>query len=118
MALLVRLFTTLLLLAGGIVFVVQSIENRQLQSELNQLEAELGRMPIKDEDRVHIVEIASPDIPPEVAVHLRRVWQFRCNLPAGHSVQRFTGNGRITKDGLYLFGSCGGNCGSMARSST
>ena len=65
MKLVVRLFTVLFLLAGGIVLIRLSIDNRELGNRIDQLEAELGRMSIDDSDRVHLVEIETPDVPPK-----------------------------------------------------
>ena len=81
MKLVVRLFALMLLLAGGIVLNRLSIDNRELGDRIDQLEAELGRMSIVDSDRVHLVEIESPDVPPEVASHVERVLHhlfFQC----------------------------------------
>lgn len=104
MKLVVRLFTFLSLVAGGIVLMRLSIDNRELEQRIDQLEAELGRMSIDDPDRVYLVEIETPDVPPEVASHLENVWQFRCYLPPDYDVIRFSGGGRVTRDGVYLAG--------------
>lgn len=103
----VRPVAALLLIAGVFVLLQLTSENRQLEEQIRQLEAELGRMPIADASRVHLVEIESPDVPPEVASHLERVWQFRCYLPAGYDVVRFSGGGRVAEEGVYLDGSYG-----------
>ena len=97
MKLVVRLLTVLFLLAGGIVLIQLSIDNRELGDRIDQLEAELGRMSIDDSDRVHLVEIETPDVPPEVASHIERVWQFRCYLPPNYDVIRFSGGGRVAR---------------------
>ena len=108
----VRLLTVLFLLAGGIVLIQLSIDNRELGDQIDQLEAELGRMSIDDRNRVHLVEIETPDVPPEVASHLERVWQFRCYLPPGYDVIRFSGGGRVAKEGVYLAGGYSSGWGS------
>jgi hypothetical protein len=72
----IRLFTILLFLAGCIFLSHLSIENYRMGAEVKQLEAELGRMSIDDANRVHLVEIEKPDVPPEVASHVERVWQY------------------------------------------
>lgn len=104
MKLIARLITIVLLLAGGVFLLRISVDNRELARQIEQLEAELGRMPIIDSDRVHIVEIETPDVPPEVARHLKAVWQFRCYLPPGYDVMRFSGGGRVAEEGIYLDG--------------
>lgn len=116
--LLLRLVTIVCLLAGSIVLVRLSFDNRALGKRIDQLEAELGRMPIEDEDRVHLVEIETPDVPPEVAAHVERVWQFRCYLPPGYDVIRFRGGGRVTKDGVYLMGGSSTGWGSPRKEGT
>ena len=112
MKLVVRLLTILLLLAGGIVLIRLSIDNRELGAQIDQLQAELGRMPIGDSDRVHLVEIETPDVPPEVASHIERVWQFRCYLPPNYDFMRFSGGGRVAKEGVYHAGGFGSGWGS------
>ncbi|MEZ6115798.1 MAG: hypothetical protein R3C28_04395 [Pirellulaceae bacterium] len=104
MNILVRLFTLLFLLVASIVFIRLSIDNRDLRSQIDQLEAELGRMPINNEDRVYFAEIESPNVPPEVASHIERIWQFRCYFPPGYDVIRINGGGRIAKEGVYHSG--------------
>jgi hypothetical protein len=69
-------------------------------------------MPIDDSDRVYLVEIEAPDVPPEVASHLESVWQFRCYLPPGYDFIRVSGGGRVAKEGLYLDGGFGSVSGS------
>ena len=101
----IRLFILLASLVGIIALVQLSSDNRRLSDQINQLEAELGRMSIDDGDRVHLVEIDKPHVPPEVASHVQRVWQFRCYLPPAYDVMRFSGGGRVAKDGCYLAGS-------------
>jgi len=112
MKLVVRLLTFFFLLAGGIVLIQLSIDNRELGAQINQLEAELGRMSIDDSDRVHLVEIEMLDVPPEVASHLERVWQFRCYLPPNYDFMRFSGGGRVAKEGVYQYGGFGSGWGS------
>ena len=104
MKFLVRLLTVVFLLVGGIALIHLSIDNRELGGQIDQLEAELGRMPIDNSDRVHLVEIETPEVPTEVASHVERVWQFRCYLPPGYDVIRFSGGGRVTKEGVYHAG--------------
>jgi hypothetical protein len=112
MKLVVRLVAIFLLVAGGVALTRLSLDNHELEEEIAQLEAELGRMQIDDSDRVYLVEIEAPDVPPEVASHLERVWQFRCYLPKGYDVIRFSGGGRVAKDGLYFNGGFGSGSGS------
>ncbi len=112
MKLVVRLFTIFFLLASVIVLIRLSIENRELEDQIDQLEAELGRMPIGNSDRVHLVQIETPDVPPEVATALERVWQFRCYLPPGYEVIRSSGGGRVAKAGVYLDGGANSGWGS------
>jgi hypothetical protein len=112
MKLVVRLVAIFSLLAGGIVLIRLSIDNHELEEQIAQLEAELGRMPIDDSDRVHLVEIEAPDVPPEVASQLERVWQFRCYLPPGYDVIRFSGGGRVAKEGVYFDGGSSSGWGS------
>lgn len=112
MKIVIRLSILLASLAGIIGLVRLSSDNRQLSDQIDQLEAELGRMSIDDADRVYLVEIDTPDVPPEVASHLERVWQFRCYLPAGYDVMRFSGGGRVAKEGSYLDGGSSSSWGS------
>lgn len=107
----IRLFTILLFLAGCIFLSHLSIENHRMGAEVKQLEAELGRMSIDDANRVHLVEIEMPDVPPEVASHVERVWQFRCYLPPGYDFMQTSGSGRVTKEGLYQAGGSSLNWG-------
>ena len=99
-----RLLAVIIFLAGSIILARLSIDNRELENDIGRLEAELGRMSIVDVDRVHLVEIASPNVPPEVAPHVDRVYQFRCYLPAGYSILHINGGGRIAREGLYFSG--------------
>ncbi|MCA9123992.1 MAG: hypothetical protein KDB11_27625 [Planctomycetales bacterium] len=115
MKFLVRLLTVVFLLVGGIALIHLSIDNRELGGQIDQLEAELGRMPIDNSDRVHLVEIETPEVPTEVASHVERVWQFRCYLPPGYDVMRFSGRGRVAKKGVYLEGGSGSGWGSSQR---
>lgn len=112
MKLVVRLVAIFFLAAGGVVLTRLSLDNHELEEGIAQLEAELGRMQIDDSDRVYLVEIEAPDVPPEVASHLERVWQFRCYLPPGYDFIRVSGGGRVTKEGLYLEGGFGSGWGS------
>ncbi|MCB9926973.1 MAG: hypothetical protein H6822_32845 [Planctomycetaceae bacterium] len=112
MKFLVRLLTVVFLLVGGIALIHLSIDNRELGGQIDQLEAELGRMPIDNSDRVHLVEIETPEVPTEVASHVERVWQFRCYLPPGYDVIRFSGGGRVTKEGVYHAGGSSSGWGS------
>ncbi|TWT75980.1 hypothetical protein Pla123a_27660 [Posidoniimonas polymericola] len=107
MKLLQRSTVTLALLVGVGALIWLSVENNTLGKQITQLEAELGHMPIGDPDRVHIAEIGSPEVPPEVASQLERVWQFRCYLPAGYDMRRFGGEGRVAESGLYFQGGFG-----------
>ncbi len=100
MKLAIRLLSVGLFFAGCICFFKLSIQNKELSKELSRLEAELGRMSIQDPSRVHLVEIAKPDIPPEIASYLDGLWQFRCYLPAGFQYSMMSGGGRVTEDGL------------------
>ena len=78
-----------------------------LRDDVLQLEAELGRMSIDDADKIHIVAIEDPKIPPEVAPYIDRLWQFRCYLPPGYDFQRMYGGGRLSDQGLYFQGGYG-----------
>lgn len=104
MKLVIRLVAIAFLLIGGIALIKLLIDNQELGEEIAQLESELGRMSIADSDRVYLVEIETPDVPPEVAQHLDRVWQFRCYMPPGYDVMRFCGGGRVASDGVYFNG--------------
>ncbi len=75
-----------------------------LRGDVLQLEAELGRMSIDDADKIHIVAIEDPTIPPEVAPYVDQLWQFRCYLPPGYDFQRMRGGGRLSDHGLYFRG--------------
>ncbi len=108
----IRLLTILIFLAGFGILVYFSIENNRLASEVDRLEAELGKMVIKDVNRVHIVEIAAPDVPPEVASHIEGVWQFRCYLPPKYNYMQMSGGGRVTLDSLYQSGGFSSSWGS------
>ena len=112
MKIVIRLLLLLASLAGIIALVRLSSDNRQLSEQIDQLEAELGRMSIVDANRVYLVEIDTPDVPPEVASHVERIWQFRCYLPPGYDVMRFSGRGRVAKEGSYVAGSHGSSWGS------
>ncbi len=100
----VQLLATLAFGAAVIYWIRLTTDNRQLSDEIQQLEAELGRMPIDDPTRVHLVEIDQPEVPPEVASHIDRLWQFRCYLPPSYDYIKFFGNGEVARDGLYLNG--------------
>lgn len=108
----IRVFTFLIFLAGCIALIYLSTENSRLAVEVNRLEAELGSMSIDHPDQVYIAEIAAPDVPPEVAPHLARIWQFRCYLPPGYDFVNMNGGGRVTDEGLYLSGGYGSSWGS------
>ncbi len=99
-----RLFLTLLFLAGCLYLFSLSTGNSQLVADINRLEAELGRMSIEDTNRLHFVEVESPEVPPEVAAQVSRVWQFRCYLPSGYNFMEMSGSGRVTKEGIYYNG--------------
>lgn len=99
-----RLLVILVFLAGCVYLVYQSAENKRLAAQVQRLEAELGKMSIQDPDQVHIVEIEAPDVPPEVAPYVERVWQFRCYLPPGYDFITMSGGGRVSKEGLYQSG--------------
>jgi hypothetical protein len=115
---LLRLFALTLLLVGCIALIHLSTQNKQLGAELKRLEAELGRMSIDDVNKVHLVEIEKPDIPPEVATHVVKVWQFRCYMPAGYGVVRLNGDGRVTEEGIYHEGGYGSTSSSPQREAT
>ena len=110
-----RLITLLLFLAGCIILMHLSNENSRLVAEVNQLEAELGRMSVEDADRVYVVEIEAPDVPPEIASHIERVWQFRCYLPPGYDFMQMNGGGRVTQQGVYISGGFSSSWGSPNR---
>lgn len=95
------------LLFGCIALIYLANVNNQLTTEVNRLEAELGRMTIQDPDRIHIIAIEDPEVPPEVASEVDRVWQFRCYLPARYSFLEMYGSGRVAKKGVYLSGGYG-----------
>ncbi len=98
----------MLLLAISIVYLFRlTADNRQLSRQVQQLESELGRMPIDDPTLVHLVEIAEPEVPPEIKPHLVRVWQFRCYLPPNYDFRRFSGGGQISKVGFFVDGGMG-----------
>lgn len=100
----IRLLTILLFLAGCLGLGYLSKDNHRLAEEINRLEAELGRMSILDDTQVHLVEVESPNVPPEVASHVVQVWQFRCYLPPGYDYLQISGSGRVTKEGIYQSG--------------
>ncbi len=108
----IRILTTLLFLASISCLVYLSIENHRSNEEVKRLEGELGKMEIRDTDRIHIVEIASPVIPPEIADHVDFVWQFRCYLPPNYQYVKLTGGGQVTKDGLFQLGGSSSSWGS------
>lgn len=103
----IRFVTSLIFLAGILLLVWLSRDNRRLVHDVSRLEAELGRLSDKDPDRVQIVAIREPRVPSEVASHVQRFWQYRLYLPAGYSFIRMSGGGRVTKDGVYLQGGFG-----------
>ncbi|TWT84673.1 hypothetical protein CA13_61530 [Planctomycetes bacterium CA13] len=100
----IRLVTGLLFLTGILFLVWLTRENSRLAYDLSRLEAELGRMSVKEIDQVHIVAIKEPRVPSEVASHVQRVWQYRLYLPAGYDYVRMRGGGRVAEDGVYLKG--------------
>lgn len=114
----VRILVLMTFLAGIIFLVRLSIDNRQLAVQLDKLESEVGRMRIGDANRVHLVEIEKPYVPPEVAPHVERVWQFRCYLPPGYDFARHSGGGLVTEKGFYFQGSSGSNWSSPQAEST
>ena len=97
------------LLFGCIGLIYLSYINSRLAADVNRLEAELGRMTIQDPDRIYMVAIEDPEVPPEVASGVDRVWQFRCYLPAGYDSMDKIGTGRIAKEGAYLSGGYSGS---------
>lgn len=101
---LLRLISGLLFVAGIVTLVIWTRSNRELRRDVSQLEAELGQMSIDDVDKLHIVAIEEPIIPPEVAPYVDQVWQFRCYLPPGYDFQRMRGGGRLSDRGLYFQG--------------
>ncbi|PHQ32102.1 hypothetical protein [Rhodopirellula bahusiensis] len=107
-----RLLLILALILGGSVLIRLTRENGRLAKEIAQLEAELGRMSIDDADRIYLVEIETPQVPPEVASHVDRVWQFRCYIPPGYDFMRMSGGGRVAENGIYHSGSFGSSGGS------
>lgn len=80
-------------------------ENRSLLDEVRQLEHELGRMEVTDPNRIFLVEVQNPEVPPEIAKYVRCIWQFRCYLPVGYEAHDVSGFGRVTEDGIYHQGS-------------
>ncbi len=108
----IRLFVILLFLAGCIELIYYSTENKRLAADVSQLEAELGKMSIKDPDRVHIVEVAVPEVPLEVVPHIKGIWQFRCYLPPSYDFMNMSGGGRVTEEGLYQSGGFSSSWGS------
>lgn len=113
-----RMLTLVAFLAGIFFLVWLSIENRQLSAQLQRLEAEVGKMRIDDTNRVYLVEIDKPYVPPEVAPHVERVWQFRCYLPPGYDFLRHSGGGLVADKGCYFEGSSGTNWGSPQAEAT
>lgn len=118
MKIVVRMLTLAAFLAGIFFLVRLSIDNRQLSDQLERLEAEVGKMRIDDVNRVYLVEIDKPYVPPEVAPHVERVWQFRCYLPPGYDFLRHSGGGVVTDKGCYFEGSSGTNWGSPQTEAT
>jgi hypothetical protein len=84
-----------------------SRENQALLAEVEQLEAELGRMEITDSRRIHLVEVKNPDVPPELGKQLDFICQFRCYIPPGYDANEFSGSGFVTEKGIYHSGSYG-----------
>lgn len=112
MRVLVRLLTLLALIAGGLVLFRIEQENVRLSEEIRKLESELGRMPIDSPERIYLVEIKTPELPPEVASHVEHIWQFRCNLPPGYDFARMSGGGRVAREGVYQEGGFSTSSGS------
>lgn len=104
MKMLIRFVTAVLFLAGILFLGSLTLENTRLADDISRLEAELGRLSVKEIDRVHIVAIKEPRVPPEVASHVQRVWQYRLYLPKGYDFLEMSGGGRVVEDGLYLKG--------------
>lgn len=100
----IRFVAGLLFLTGILFLVWLTRENGRLAHDLSRLEAELGRLSIKEIDRVHIVAIKEPRVPPEIASHVQRVWQYQLYLPPGYDFMRMRGGGRVAEDGVYLQG--------------
>ena len=99
-----RLIAAALILVGLVALVWLVNSNRQLAAEILQLESELGRMTIEDPDKVYLVAIEKPDVPPEVASAVDRIWQFRCYLPPGYDFKRMSGSGQVMSKGVYFQG--------------
>ncbi|MEM8734601.1 MAG: hypothetical protein AAGG44_10290 [Planctomycetota bacterium] len=99
-----RMLAACVFISGAVALLVLSIMNSQIQAEVDRLEAELGHMTIEDPERVYIVEVVNPDVPPEVRRNLKYNWQFRCYLPPGYDYRRASCGGRISKDGVYARG--------------
>lgn len=104
MKMITRFVTALLFLTGIVSLAWLTRENNRLAHDVSRLEAEVGRLSVKDIDRVYIVAIKEPRVPPEVASHVQRVWQYRLYLPAGYDFMRMRGGGRVTEEGVYLQG--------------
>jgi hypothetical protein len=64
------------------------------------------------------VEIDQPDGPPEVGSYVEGLWQFRCYLPPGYNVIRYSGGGRVAKEGLYVAGGSGSSWSSPQATAT
>ena len=79
-------------------------ENNRLDEDISRLEGELGQLPIKEIDRVHIVAVKDPFVPPEIAPHVQRIWRYRLYLPAGYDMVQMDGEGRVTEEGVFLHG--------------
>ncbi len=112
---LLRLISGLLFVAGIVTLVIWTRSNRELRHDVSQLQAELGRMVIDDVNKVYIIAIEEPIVPPEVAPHVDRLWQFRCYLPPGYDFLKMRGGGRLSDQGLYFQGGFASGS-SMARS--
>lgn len=104
MKFIIRVFTALLLLTGAISLIRQTTANYGLAAEVSRLEAELGKMSIKDENKVYVVEIEAPEVPPEVAPQVASIWQFRCYLPPSYAFIQMNASGRVAEDGLVHLG--------------
>jgi hypothetical protein len=93
--------------AGLVSLFLLSTQNRKLQDETDELEADLGRMEITDFRQVHLVEIKNPAVPSELAKQLDFICQFRCYIPPGYDANEFSGSGFVTEKGIYHSGSYG-----------
>lgn len=107
----IRVITLLFLIAGCIGIGYYTNSSLELAADVSRLEAELGRMTISDPTRIYLTEIKTPNVPPEVALKLKGIWQFRCYLPAGYDFISMNGSGNISDEGLYHDGGYSSNWG-------